>query len=582
MAVGEEFEERQMRRGTQLGLLGLLFVLAAVLHGVVAAGDSATEDEGVHLYAGVVLWDQGRTSVNLEHPPLAKLLAGAALRMAGTGSYPAAETWEGRQYAEAVAQFSHATEPALARKLAYARLPFLILTFLLAALVAFLSAALSGRAASVAAAAVFLFMPLVIAMGHLVHTDLPVAFFLTAAFAVPLLLASRPENSRAMIPLATAGAFLGLALLTKFSALIFVPFLALALALLPARHWRERLLSIAIAGVVAAGVLWGGMTVAFRSADAAYAARVAEALNAPVAGALMAPPLTRPLGFYAAGLETFLQRGELAVNYFAGDFSTRGWWFYFPLAFLLKTPLPFLLLLVITAVVRWKRGFDRVDLMLLLPVGGYLFVSMGSTYNIGVRHLLPVFPFLIVWVSRMFAASGRQAWPAGAAARRLCMAGAALVAGLAASTLAAAPHYVGYFNLLAGGRETATFILSDSNVDWGQDNRRLYARLSERDLLPATTLLMGGAFPELELGPGVRPLEPRRPPEPGVYAISRALLVELVAFAALPADHPFRRSTARHSSVWFTEPYAPFVVYLLEHGELIGTIGNSIDIYRLE
>ena len=142
------------------------------------------------------------------------------------------------------------------------------------------------------------------------------------------------------------------------------------------------------------------------------------------------------------------------------------WWYYFPVVFLVKTPLTLLVLFFAGGVLclfrRRKTGMDA--LCILLPVLLYLAVAMFSTRNIGVRHLLPVYPFVILVAVAPLTELLRRGlkWPI------FCF---CLLAGMELASVY--PHYRGFFNSLAGGPRNGQNILADSNTDWGQDLKLL-------------------------------------------------------------------------------------------------------------
>jgi hypothetical protein len=155
-----------------------------------------------------------------------------------------------------------------------------------------------------------------------------------------------------------------------------------------------------------------------------------------------------------------------------GQWSQTGWWYYFLEAFVVKTPLP-TLVLIASGFVAVARRRTRADAWIVLPPLLLLYVlSFHFGKNYGVRYLLPALPFLLVvaglgadLVSRM---------------RRGPVVVAALAAWQVASCVLAAPHHLAYFNVLAGSTDHARRLLLDSNLDWGQDLGRL------RDHLRAT------------------------------------------------------------------------------------------------
>lgn len=172
------------------------------------------------------------------------------------------------------------------------------------------------------------------------------------------------------------------------------------------------------------------------------------------------------------------------AGYLLGEVSRFGWWYYFPVAVATKTPLATLvafaaaLVLAIPSLRKRLRTQDgatnagRWDaLALLLPAAVYGLAALSSPVNLGLRHLLPVYPMLFIATGCVAgsvwrrASAGRLRLSARAVAAALCL----LLAGLTIETLRGYPHYIAFFNTAAGGSRGGLRILGDSNLDWGQD-----------------------------------------------------------------------------------------------------------------
>ena len=211
-----------------------------------------------------------------------------------------------------------------------------------------------------------------------------------------------------------------------------------------------------------------------------------------------------------------------------------GRWFYFPVAFAIKTPLLTLALLLLTALGlalrRLRSPGLRGEMALLAVPLLYFGVSLTSTLNIGYRHLLPVLPFFFVWVSRWAPtiAEVRPVWR---------WASGAAVAGYAVVSLFLFPWYLAYFNVFAGGVDGGYRYLADSNLDWGQTWKAL-ARYLDKESISEFALSQytindprayGLDYKALPPWPEAPPVLPRRfNPEPGIYAISATTLQGVV------------------------------------------------------
>jgi hypothetical protein len=160
-------------------------------------------------------------------------------------------------------------------------------------------------------------------------------------------------------------------------------------------------------------------------------------------------------------------------------YDTKGWWYYFPVAFALKTPLPILLLSIaslVWVVVGLGRRVEGRVLAAVLPVVLFTLLLMMSTINIGVRYYLPAYPFFFILSGAMLddllRRSGRRLFAASVLV-------AVLFCWVAVEAARAYPDQMTYMNQLASSRPHWWY-LSDSNVEWGDDIRDLALYLHER------------------------------------------------------------------------------------------------------
>jgi hypothetical protein len=282
--------------------------------------------------------------------------------------------------------------------------------------------------------------------------------------------------------------------------------------------------------------------------------------------------VSRPLGYYALGLAV-LHRHNLRghPSYLVGAVAPSHGASYFPVAFLLKTQLALLALGGLAAFVGSSgRTATFEGRVLLLSVAIYAAVALVARLNIGVRHLLPLYPLLIVWTSQAVR------WPQGRHPAR-----AAVVTALAcwylSGVVSVHPHYVAYFNELAGGPARGWTALSDSNVDIGQDIERLGAYARHAGITDLTVLcstdsdLWSCQEVRHHLAPA-RTWDPEdsgavTAPGPGFVAVGKTMA--WLTESRLRRRHPealdgWREFRARLSR---TEP--------------VHTVGHSIDVYYL-
>ncbi len=354
-----------------------------------------------------------------------------------------------------------------------------------------------GFRAAVCALAFYTLIPDVSAHAALVTTDLGVTVFVFAA-AFFLWRVSRKLHWRTVAALSLSVAA---AVLTKFSALVLGP---IVIGLLALAVWRRTGLSTRQAALVVGAIAvttWMGIWTAYGWRDAPshtpnwrfdVAADAASHPSTPLAGlaAWIDTHHILPNAFTQGALSC--ANGSAQRAYLLGRVSDRGWWYYFPVAFVVKAPVSFLLLLAIGAVVcvvdRRRLGLVN-EAFLLVPVGVYLAAAMASGVNIGVRHILPIEPFLAILAG--IAADRVLAMPRWAG--RVAVGG--VVLGWVISFASAYPHTLGFFNVLAGGPRHGLRYLADSNLDWGQHLKLLKQWMDEHQVSHINLAYFGQADP---------------------------------------------------------------------------------------
>lgn len=534
--------------------------------------DALSADEPVHILSGWLMAAGQNAIANIEHPPLMKLLAGAAVSLLPLPPPPASVPM-GAAFTEFGHAFLFARGAASVDAIAaVARAPFLgVLAGLLLA-VFFAARSRYGPLPALFAVGLLAFDPNVIAHAGVVHTDLgAAAAFLLAVLAWDGAL-SRPGAPRT----ALAGLALGVALVTKFSTVYLLPILLLQGLLRlrgEAAHGKAAAaLARRFAGACACASAVVFLVYAFATArmdrglqrqiiHEMVALRGAPALSRAIEEAARVSP---PIGHYLGGLASVGRQNAVGggVNFLNGKVSTAGFPSYFFVAFALKSTLAFLAVTVATLVALVGDPPTRREAPLwLLPPAVLFLASAGASYNIGIRHLLPVYPFLAMAgagiLSRQLAA-GRRA-PA-------FLLGALPLLSLG-ETLAVRPHELSYFNLLAGGPVRGRLVLSDSNVDWGLDLKRLAAELSRRGVRDATVVYFGGDDVFERIGVPDFAADPR----------VRGRLVAFSAFQEAVGPEFYAYHGAREVSGAMERLRRE----IARRGRPAGRVGYSIDLYEL-
>lgn len=497
-----------------------------------AVANSATFDEPYHLGAGYAYLCTGDARLNNHHPPLVDAWLAVPLLLLKPHLPLESAAWQQAQYGTFGDVFVWQANPDLALRMIWlGRLPNVALALLLGAALLCWTSRLAGRAAGLLALTLYALDPGIVANAALSTNDLGVAamlFFATWAWWEWL---RRPSAIRLVL----AGLLAGAACTSKYSGLAIGP-IALLLALVhPAESprmqvWLRRAEGLAGIGAICLLTIW-----------AVYGFSVSNGLPA--------------LAFWE-GLR--FQSTRIASGqpvYALGRIWPNGMWFYYPLVFLIKTPLPVLLLALAGGLGALRRREAlRGIFPLALPMLTFAAAVMTSALQLGYRYLLPLLPFMHGLAG--YAATAIP-WPPQRHREALrTVAVGALVLWLALDAMAISPRHLSFFNTLAGGAANADRYLVDSNLDWGQDLPALKALMQERGIPFVYLGYFGSAVPDAY---GIRywPVpgflrfvgDPESmafnpyTPDPGWYAISRTSLRQGLVLT-YPDLYTFFRSLA--------------------------------------
>jgi 4-amino-4-deoxy-L-arabinose transferase-like glycosyltransferase len=449
--------------------LGLLAIL--VVQGLMFIGESSqTSDEAVHLAGGYSYLTRADFRLNPEHPPLLKEIAALPLLLLEL-DFPGGALWEQAEEWNIGRLFVHENRVRNDTILLLGRLPMLALSVLLGWVLFRVGRRIFGDAGGLLALAIYVLDPNVVANSCLVTTDIGLTLFFFLTIVAAWRWAERPAPGR----LALAGAAFGATLASKFTAVWIVPAIGtLAILLvvsdvpLPARPWSHL-----------SPILDRRAGIRRRLGALLVAALLMAAVGAVV---LAAAYFGVGLPAYWKGLTQGMKHtGEGHMAYLAGNYSMDGWWHYFLFAYALKTPIGILIILAAAAAAAfrgWRAG-RRTEIVLLVPLALLLVITGLWRVNIGLRHLLPAYPFLYI-------AAGRLLAPPSAASRRAGrLAAAVAILGVAWTGVEAAriaPYNLTYFNAFAGGPAQGHRWLLDSNLDWGQGAKALRRFMFERNV----------------------------------------------------------------------------------------------------
>jgi len=441
-----------------LALIGLFVARADHF----ARSASQTFDEGAHLVAGLSYWRTGTFRINPEHPPLLKLLWAMPVALRSDVEFqPDPDAWEKRDHWILADDFLYVERPDHLELLVSARRMNIALGAALIALIGWWGYRLWGRGAGLLACALAASDPNLAAFAALLSMDLGLALF---GMACVYSLWEYSANGKRSWFLA-AGAFLGLALAAKFSAVLFLAGVAAG----------------AVGYVLAGGTLSVPGSIVGPSRRERLLALPAAAVRLGLIAAIVVVFVY--FGIHAIdwprGFKQQLTRDALGDPHFYlnGEVSTTGWWDYFLWVLAIKTP-PGTLILAAASVAMMRAGqaFTRRDVWFLLaPAIVYFLAVSASRVDIGWRVLLPAYPALIVLAART-----ATLVPETGVGR---IAGWVVITGLVLPVVTDLKHLgkeLSYANGLLTGRDDLHRHLGDANIDWGQGLKSLQADLASQ------------------------------------------------------------------------------------------------------
>lgn len=462
------------RHSASLLCAAILMLMGANLFSIIGR-KTITNDEMLHIPSGYHYLTGGDFRQNPEHPSLIKMWACLPLLVL-VRPQPASFARSGNQnFAEFTAtsslEFWRNNRQSFEALIFWSRVPMIILTLTLGAVIFIVGRELFGSRAGLFAVAMFSLEPTMLAYGRVVHTDIAAALAYLLFFVALCRFFQAATMSRAV----WLGLAMSFALLAKFSMVVLIPILigGLIYAVWKAPVHQTTRSRMSLQTLIAVFIPLVAINAAYYFQHPPLAQPELDWFRTnvqliPTWGHLAFRLLAIPLPtYYVFGLFTVLVHNQDGhETALLGNFGRFGWWYYFPVAFALKTTIPFLLVSIGSLI--WATWLSLVErhrkyLWLILPVVLYLAISMTSHINIGVRHITPIFPFLFVlggalldWLSK------RLQWRLAALLMMV------LFGWMMIEAVRGHPDYIPYTNQLTLGK-AGWELLSDSNVEWGDD-----------------------------------------------------------------------------------------------------------------
>ena len=590
-------------------LLAMMFFMALFS----TMGDSLTMDELAHLPAGYSYLTQNDMRLNPEHPPLAKDLAALPLLFIKGIKFPSEiKDWTTESNGQWVFGniFLFKSGNPVDKMIFWGRMPMIFLMLLLGFLTFKWARELFGDRAALLALFFYSFSPTFLAHGRLVTTDVAAAFGAVLSTYYFLKFLQKPTSRNIIL----AGLTFAIAQLFKFSLILLFPFFGIVFfAWMIFKVEKDRIkqfflygAKVALLFIIAFVFIWPVYLYnvwnlpAEKIEDYAKEFLKSHPLNEKIAAlplpfniegtsdivSLMAKnQILKPWSYYALGVFMATERAAGGnTTYFMEQVSASGWIQYFPAVYILKEPLAFHILTV-TALLflaySMKRPFWRhiisrfcnwvkahfVEFSFLIWLMIYWGMSLASNLNIGVRHLLPVFPFTYILVSGIiiaFLSSGKGF--TFKIPKYLIL--AILIIWQIISVLKVFPYFLSYGNEIASGPKNLYYYTVDSNYDWGQDLKRLVKWTDKENINKIYVDYFGGADTQYYLKDKLRSWQGGRDPR------------ELPKGSYLAVSATFLQGGRGKPAPGFNGPYGYYL--WLDNYTPVERIGYSIFVYKIQ
>ena len=575
-------------------ILGVIIFISLCITSM--RNDSATWDEPTHIGSGYMALKTGEDKLNPEHPRLFKQISAIPLLFLKL-KIPFVPDFNQKVNPVGFGvDFLYNQEVDADRILFISRLPSILIALLLMIFVFKFAKYLSGSLAGFFALFLFVFDPNILAHSRYVTNDIYVTCFFFLTIYQLKRFVDEPKISR----LIYLSIFSGLTLISKFSGLILIPIITLVIIIEIFFRRNNKILNflnkekseqcnanfsshnqqhkchitklkvffiiLIILFIICGLIIFVDYNFEFTTFEKAieyklnntetkiddYLVKKESVLYKPMRFIVTKVPIPAPSYLYGV-LWHFQYSAKGHPSFLMGHFSKKGFRSYFPIVFLIKTPIILILFLflgIILFIRNLKKDFWN-EYILILPPIIYFCIAIFDIFNIGYRHILPIIPFCIVIATKPI----ERMWSAVACYRNITMQNQGsvkqsesklshskriwtvafiliiLIVYYISGTVRIHPYYLSYFNEFIGGAKNGYEYVVDSNIDWGQDLKRLADYLKKNKIEEITACYFGTANANyygikykpllIYLLPGSSKEEMSPEPNtPGLYAIS--------------------------------------------------------------
>jgi hypothetical protein len=528
---------RKVLAGLIAGLILSFMLLMAVSSSVGVfgdPGDSAIIDEIAHIPSGYTYLKDFDYRLNPEHPPITKAIAALPLVLNSDIKGPESDkSWSDINQWEAGWAMLYRLGNDTEQVLFLSRLMIMLLMIGLGAFLYKWISELFGKKVGLIVLLLYAFYPDVLAHGRFVTTDIAAAF----GYVVAMYFFNKALQKKTRKAIIFAALAFSLAQLLKFSAfLLFLVFFILVVtkAIMDRKEdngfWRSFrlnfkpyfwtcLISLLIVWAVYIPFVWNTpVYVEHRLIDTNLTSDIRTLPFRDFLHHFEGNVVFRALGHYFLGVMLVIGRvGGGNVTFILGHFSDKSISWFFPVAWLLKTQIPIILLsfsAFFYLLFRWpaKKEDKWIIALFAVPLIVYWAITLKGLLNIGIRHLMPTVPFVLMMIGYFVS----KTWNNKKNLFKILISLALVY--MVASTLNNFPNFVAYFNE-ATPKDVRYKRLDDSSLDWGQDLLRLKKYFDDNNLKYVKVDYFGGGLTKYYIPDAIIWHAPYGPTT-GIFAIS--------------------------------------------------------------
>ena len=515
---------------TKISVIILLSIFAVLTISCMRQNSATCDEIAHHIPVGYVLLTKWDFKMDTSQPPLPRYIVALPLKLfMKINISDDKAVWRVADRSVFGRDFFYKYNNDQVKMVFFARMAVVFIGVLCGLLLFIWANSLWGERSALFGLFLYVFSPDILAHSGLATTDMIATFFIfLSCYSFWLFLKSGTTRNTVF-----AGVCLGLAQLSKYTAILLYPVFLLVLIFelfMSLKEKRSRpLLKFFLIVLLSLLVVWAGYGFDFQpilkdtmrldeKLDMAHniAKKILPGLDQKILDKfLLETPL--PLGSHMLGIMGVFRHGYVGhKTFFLGKWSGHGDPLYFLLAFLIKTPIPMIVFLISGIFVSLRRKSGIAERLTFIVIAVFFITTSFSGLRIGLRHLLPIYPFCFMIAGRSIELLKK---------RFLNLGIGLLMFWYAFSAITAWPNYLGYFNEIIGGSGNGYKYLRDSNVDWGQGLPSLSAYMNKNNIKEVVLEYFGQADPAV-YDVHYRKFRPNEleVPENSVYAVSAQYL----------------------------------------------------------